>query len=120
MDQKVATIIWRRVRLGSLNRLLNPVLIIAYIEILQTIIPEIKPARTNKGTGVSPSKKDKMAIENHMIYDANAMRNLLILKVCWRSSLRNIVNVNHLLNSREVTGYFHFYLIIKSLHEFIK
>jgi hypothetical protein len=72
------------------------------------MIPERKPARTKNGTGVSPSKKDKMAIENHTKYDANAMRNLLILKVCGRSSLGKIVNVNHLLNSRKGTGYFSF------------
>jgi hypothetical protein len=46
MAQKVAITIWRRVRLGSLNRLFNPVLIIAYRRMLMARIPERLITRT--------------------------------------------------------------------------
>jgi hypothetical protein len=108
MAHKVAITIWRRVRLGSLNRLLNPVLIIAYIEILQKSIPERQPIRIFNGTGISPSTKVKTEIEHHTKYDATAMRNLLILKVCSWLSLGKKPNIHNLFYRPKVTGLFSF------------
>jgi hypothetical protein len=81
MTQKVAIIIWRRVKLGSLNRLLNPVLIITYIEILLTITPEKQLIINHNGTGVSPSKKVKTDIKHHRKYASKAIRARLILTI---------------------------------------
>jgi hypothetical protein len=50
----VASTIWRRVRLGSLNLLFKPVLIIAYIRIFEIIFPETHEARIISGTLVNP------------------------------------------------------------------